>query len=116
MDYYTKWPEVYAISNREASIVAEALVTNVFDASTYRGSYIVNSVATSSLVLYRIFAKPWSKQDAHNTLAPAIGRHGRALHQSSREAHKKGRRFEPEGMRLKIIHLSPGLQGIHSLY
>jgi transposase InsO family protein len=30
MDYFTKWPEVYAISNQEASTVAEALVTNFF--------------------------------------------------------------------------------------
>jgi hypothetical protein len=28
MDYFTKWPEAYAIPNHEASTVAEALVTN----------------------------------------------------------------------------------------
>jgi hypothetical protein len=28
MDYFTKWPEVYSISNQEASTVADALVTN----------------------------------------------------------------------------------------
>jgi len=28
MDYFTKWPEVYAIPNQEASTVADALVTN----------------------------------------------------------------------------------------
>jgi hypothetical protein len=30
MDYFTKWPEVYAIPNEEASTVTEALVTNFF--------------------------------------------------------------------------------------
>jgi Mn-dependent DtxR family transcriptional regulator len=30
MDYFTKWPEVYAIPNQEASTVAETLVTNFF--------------------------------------------------------------------------------------
>jgi len=30
MDYFTKWPEVYAIPNQEESTVADALVTNVF--------------------------------------------------------------------------------------
>jgi len=30
MDYFTKWPEVYAIPNQEASIVADALVTHFF--------------------------------------------------------------------------------------
>jgi hypothetical protein len=30
MDYFTKWPEVYAIRNQEASTVADALVTNFF--------------------------------------------------------------------------------------
>jgi transposase InsO family protein len=30
MDYFTKWPEVYAIPNQEATTVAEALVTNFF--------------------------------------------------------------------------------------
>jgi len=30
MDYFTKWPEVYAIPNQEASTVANALVTNFF--------------------------------------------------------------------------------------
>ena len=30
MDYFTKWPEVYAIPNQEASTVADALVTNFF--------------------------------------------------------------------------------------
>jgi hypothetical protein len=28
MDYFTKWPEVYPISNQEASTVADTLVTN----------------------------------------------------------------------------------------
>jgi hypothetical protein len=30
MDYFTKWPEVYAIPNQEASTVADALVTHFF--------------------------------------------------------------------------------------
>jgi transposase InsO family protein len=30
MDYFTKWQEVYAIPNQEASTVSEALVTNFF--------------------------------------------------------------------------------------
>ena len=30
MDYFTKWPEIYAITNREASTVADALMTNLF--------------------------------------------------------------------------------------
>ena len=30
MDYFTKWPEVYAIPNQEAATVADALVTNLF--------------------------------------------------------------------------------------
>jgi hypothetical protein len=30
MDYFTKWPEAYAIPSQEASTVAEALVTNFF--------------------------------------------------------------------------------------
>jgi hypothetical protein len=30
MDYFTKWPEAYAIPNQEASTIAEALVTNLF--------------------------------------------------------------------------------------
>jgi hypothetical protein len=30
MDYLTKWPEVYAIPNKQASIVVDALMTNFF--------------------------------------------------------------------------------------
>ncbi|PNF28819.1 hypothetical protein B7P43_G04432 [Cryptotermes secundus] len=30
MDYFTKWPEVYAILNQEASTIAEVLVANFF--------------------------------------------------------------------------------------
>jgi hypothetical protein len=30
MDYFTKWPEAYAIPNQEAATVAEGLVTNFF--------------------------------------------------------------------------------------
>ena len=30
MDYFTKWPEVYAIPNQEASTIAEVLVANFF--------------------------------------------------------------------------------------
>jgi transposase InsO family protein len=30
MDYFTKWPEVYAVPNQEATTIAEALVTNFF--------------------------------------------------------------------------------------
>jgi hypothetical protein len=30
MDYFMKWPEVYAIPNQETSTVADALVTNFF--------------------------------------------------------------------------------------
>jgi transposase InsO family protein len=30
VDYFTKWPEVYAIPNQEASTVADVLVSNFF--------------------------------------------------------------------------------------
>jgi hypothetical protein len=30
MDYFTKWPEAYAIPSQEALTVMEALVTDVF--------------------------------------------------------------------------------------
>jgi hypothetical protein len=30
MDYLTKWPEVHAIPNQEALMVADVLVTNFF--------------------------------------------------------------------------------------
>jgi transposase InsO family protein len=30
MDYFTKWPEVYAIPNQEPSTIGEVLVTNFF--------------------------------------------------------------------------------------
>jgi hypothetical protein len=30
MDYFTKWPEVYAFPNQEASAVGDALVINFF--------------------------------------------------------------------------------------
>jgi hypothetical protein len=30
MDYFTKWPEAYAIPNKESSIVVEWLVANFF--------------------------------------------------------------------------------------
>jgi transposase InsO family protein len=30
VDYFTKWPEAYAIPNQEASTIAEALVMNFF--------------------------------------------------------------------------------------
>jgi hypothetical protein len=30
MDYFTKWPEVYANLNQEVSTVADALLTNFF--------------------------------------------------------------------------------------
>ena len=30
MDYFTKWPEAYAIPNQEASTIAEVLVTTLF--------------------------------------------------------------------------------------
>jgi hypothetical protein len=30
MDYFTKWPKLYAIPNQEASIVADVLVRNFF--------------------------------------------------------------------------------------
>jgi hypothetical protein len=38
MDYFTKWPEVYAIPNEEASMVADALVTKFSAASGSRES------------------------------------------------------------------------------
>jgi hypothetical protein len=30
MDYFTKWPEAYAVHKEEASTTSEALVTNFF--------------------------------------------------------------------------------------
>lgn len=30
MDYFTKWPEAYAISNQEAETVSDALVEGMF--------------------------------------------------------------------------------------
>jgi hypothetical protein len=39
MDYFTKWPEAYAIPNQEASTVAEALVTNFYHFGVLRELY-----------------------------------------------------------------------------
>jgi hypothetical protein len=49
MDYFTKWPEAYAIPYQEASTVAEALITTSA-AAEYLRSYIVTRAVTSSLV------------------------------------------------------------------
>jgi hypothetical protein len=55
MDYYTKWPEAYAIPSQDTSIVAEGLVINFFDASEYHGSYIMTRAVIWSLICYRRF-------------------------------------------------------------
>jgi hypothetical protein len=55
MDYFAKWPEVYAIPNQEVSTVAEALVTNFFCRSAYLESCIVTRAVTSSLTYYMKF-------------------------------------------------------------
>jgi hypothetical protein len=115
MDYFTKWPEAYAIPNQEASTVAEALVTNFFcrfgiprELHSDHGRNFRISSATGG------FATPVSEQDHHHTLAPAVGRHGRALHHNGRGAPTKGRSIPPEGLERKITHIPTSLQGIHS--
>jgi hypothetical protein len=53
MDYFTKWPEAYAIPNPEASTVVETLVTNFFCyfglPLDYHESYTVTRFVTLSL-------------------------------------------------------------------
>jgi hypothetical protein len=51
MDYFTKWPEAYAIPNHEASTVAEALVTSFLCRfGLPQELYIVTMAITSSPV------------------------------------------------------------------
>jgi hypothetical protein len=111
MDYLTKWL-AYAITNQEASTVAEALVANFFchfgiprDLHSDHGR---NFESRLLQVLQRVGVKRAPRP------GPAVGRHGGALHQDGRGALEKGCRIPPEGLRREITPLSPSLQGIHS--
>jgi hypothetical protein len=79
MDYFTKWPEVYAIPNQEASTIAETLVTNFFcrfgiprELHSDQGRNFESHLLSS--------ATRGSEQDAHHDPAPAVGWHGGALY------------------------------------
>jgi hypothetical protein len=81
MDYFTKWPEAYAILRQEASTVAEALVTNFFCRfrvpRELHGEQGRNFESRLIQVLQRL-----GVSKTRTTPAPAIGRHGWALHQN----------------------------------
>jgi hypothetical protein len=51
-----------------------------------------------------------------HTPAPAVGRHGGALHQDDRGAPAEGRHIPPDGLGRKITRLPTTLEGIHSLH
>jgi hypothetical protein len=55
-----------------------------------------------------------NEQHSHHTPAPAIGRHGRALHQNNQGAFTKGHHIASEELGRKITHLPLCLQGINS--
>jgi hypothetical protein len=64
MDYFTKWPEAYAIPNQEDSTVAEVLVNNFFCRFGIPRSYLATKAVTSSLLYYKkcYSASEWAKR------------------------------------------------------
>jgi hypothetical protein len=93
MDYFTKFPKVYAIPNQEESTVAEALVTNFFCrfGSTARATQPSGPLLRVPPNSGRV-GTPRSEQGMHHTPAPAIRRHGGALRQNGRGTPAKSHR------------------------
>jgi ferredoxin len=59
MDYFTKWPKAYIITNQEASTVAEALVTNFFCHFGVLQVLHSDQGVTLGLTLCRICCNTW---------------------------------------------------------
>jgi hypothetical protein len=103
MDYFTKWLEAYTIPNQEASTVTEVLVTNFF--CLFR---VLRELPSDQGYNFKLsdtegFATPGSKQVANHV--PAIGQHGRELHQNDQGKPMKGHCIAPEGLGCKIALL-----------
>jgi hypothetical protein len=55
MDYFTKWPEAYALPKQVVSTVAEALITNLFCCFGIPRKLHGDQAVTSNIVSYRKF-------------------------------------------------------------
>jgi hypothetical protein len=80
MDYFTKWPEVYAILNQEASTIAETLVTNFFCRSGIPRELHSDQGRNFESQLQEGSATPGIEQDAHYAHSATVGLHDGALH------------------------------------
>jgi hypothetical protein len=113
MDYFTKWPEAYAIPNQEAATVAEALVTNFFcrfevprELHSDQGRNFEPRLMQEVLQLLGV-------HKTHHTPAPTVGRYGGKVHQDGLGTPAKGSRVASEGLGGKITHPPPCLSGVH---
>jgi hypothetical protein len=116
MGYFTKWPKAYAIPNQEVSTVAEVLVTNFYNCGLPLELHCDQGRNFESHLIQR-FCNAWEwgiHAPTHYAPAHAVGKHGGTLHQNGQGAPTEGRGITPDGLRCKITHLPPGLQGIHS--
>jgi len=113
MDYFTKWPEVYAIPNQEASTMADALVTHFFflfgvpielhsDQSRNFESWLMQEV------LEWLGWKNWN-----NTPTPPVRWDGGTVREDNRGALAEGCFDPPTGLGWEATHLPADLPDIN---
>jgi transposase InsO family protein len=115
MDYFTKWPEVYAIPNQEASTVAEALFTNFFclcgiprELHSNQGRNFESHLLQE--VLQRLGVSKTRTTPVHPQSDGMVERYVKTI----KEHPRKVVASKPEGLGRKITPLSSSLQGFHS--
>jgi hypothetical protein len=101
MDYFTKWPEAYALPNQEAATVAEVLVTDFFCRfGIPRELHSDQGRNFESRLLQEIFQRLRVSKTRTTPLHQ---------HQNGRRTPTKGRRVGSEGLGREITPLSPSL-------
>jgi transposase InsO family protein len=115
MDYFTKWPEVYAIPNQEASTIAEALVTNFFcrfgiprELHSDQGRNFCSHLLQE--VLQRLRVSKTRTTPLHPQSDGMVERYIKTIEEHLRKVVASHQRDWDEGLPL----FSTSLQGIHS--
>jgi hypothetical protein len=108
MDYFTKWPEAYAIPNQEASTIAEALVTDFF--CRFGIPWESHSDQSRNFeFLQRLELSRTRTTPLHPQSDSMVERHIK-----TGRTRAEGRRISPKGLGREITPLSPSLPGLHS--
>jgi transposase InsO family protein len=82
MNCFTKWPETYATPNKEASTVAEVLVTNFYRFGVPRELHSDQGHNFKSRLMQKVLQRLGVNKTCTTPHSPAVGQHCGTMHQN----------------------------------